>query len=55
MQGTACYVRGGNEVLNAVKNEIKINVGETARDRTFSLEVGRCFGACGFSSCNYDE
>ncbi len=48
-QGTACYVRGGNEVLNAVKNELKINVGETARDRTFSLEVGRCFGACGLA------
>jgi NADH:ubiquinone oxidoreductase subunit E len=48
-QGTACYVRGGNEVLAAVKNELKINVGETTEDRTFSLEVGRCFGACGLA------
>lgn len=48
-QGTACYVRGGNEVLSAVKNELKINVGETTEDRMFSLEVGRCFGACGLA------
>lgn len=48
-QGTACYVRGGNEVLSAVKNELKVNVGETTEDRMFSLEVGRCFGACGLA------
>lgn len=48
-QGTACYVRGGNEILTAVKSELKINVGETTKDRTFSLEVGRCFGACGLA------
>lgn len=48
-QGTACYVRGGNEVLSAVKNELKINVGETTSDHQFSLEVGRCFGACGLA------
>ncbi|HEY4788085.1 MAG TPA: NAD(P)H-dependent oxidoreductase subunit E [Bacteroidales bacterium] len=48
-QGTACYVRGGNEVLAAVRNELKVNVGETTEDRTFSLEIGRCFGACGLA------
>jgi NADH:ubiquinone oxidoreductase subunit E len=48
-QGTACYVRGGNEVLAAVKNELKIKVGETTVDRNFSLEIGRCFGACGLA------
>jgi NADH:ubiquinone oxidoreductase subunit E len=48
-QGTACYVRGGNEVLAAVKNELNINVGETTKDREYSLEVGRCFGACGLA------
>jgi NADH:ubiquinone oxidoreductase subunit E len=48
-QGTACYVRGGHEVLNAVKNELKIEPGDTTNDRQFSLEVGRCFGACGLA------
>jgi NADH:ubiquinone oxidoreductase subunit E len=47
--GTACYVRGGNEVLQALKRRLGIDVGETTPDRQFSLEVGRCFGACGMA------
>lgn len=47
--GTACYVRGGNEVLAAFIEELGIAVGETTEDRRFSLEVGRCFGACGLA------
>lgn len=47
--GTACYVRGGQDVLASLKNTLGIDVGETTEDRTFSLEVGRCFGACGLA------
>lgn len=47
--GTACYVRGGKEVLSALKKELGIDVGETTEDRQFSLDVGRCFGACGLA------
>lgn len=47
--GTACYVRGGKEVLAAVQKELGIEVGSTTEDRLFSLEVGRCFGACGLA------
>lgn len=47
--GTACYVRGGKAVLDAFKNKLKIDVGDTTDDRLFSLEVGRCFGACGLA------
>ena len=47
--GTACYVRGGNEVLRAMKDKLGIDVGGTTPDRQFSLEVGRCFGACGMA------
>lgn len=47
--GTACYVRGGNRVLDAVKIHLGIDVGETTGDRRFSLETGRCFGACGLA------
>jgi NADH:ubiquinone oxidoreductase subunit E len=47
--GTACYVRGGKEVLAAMQEELSIGVGETTEDRQFSLEVGRCFGACGLA------
>jgi NADH:ubiquinone oxidoreductase subunit E len=44
--GTACYVRGGKQILDALKKRLKIDVGETTADRKFSLEVARCFGAC---------
>jgi len=47
--GTACYVRGGMNVLEALKKELGIDVGETTEDREFSLEVARCFGACGLA------
>ncbi len=47
--GTACYVRGGKDVLEAFRKKLGIDVGETTPDRRFSLEVGRCFGACGMA------
>ena len=47
--GTACYVRGGKQVLEAIKQRLAIDVGDTTEDRQFSLEVARCFGACGLA------
>jgi NADH:ubiquinone oxidoreductase subunit E len=47
--GTACYVRGGKKVLSALKKELEIDVGQTTQDRLFSLDIGRCFGACGLA------
>ncbi len=47
--GTSCYVRGGKEVLEACKKQLRIDVGQTTEDRLFSLDVGRCFGACGLA------
>jgi NADH:ubiquinone oxidoreductase subunit E len=47
--GTACYVRGGKRVLDQIKQELGIDVGGTTEDRVFSLEVARCFGACGLA------
>jgi len=47
--GTACYVRGGKDVLGALKDHLGIDVGETTDDRIFSLDIGRCFGACGLA------
>lgn len=47
--GTACYVRGGQEVLKAFIHELKVKVSETTPDRMFTLDVGRCFGACGLA------
>ncbi|MFI4910872.1 MAG: NAD(P)H-dependent oxidoreductase subunit E [Sedimentisphaeraceae bacterium JB056] len=47
--GTACYVRGGKEVLDSLKKELGIDIGGTTEDRMFSLDIGRCFGACGLA------
>jgi NADH:ubiquinone oxidoreductase subunit E len=47
--GTACYVRGGKQVLETLKQELAIDVGGTTPDGLFSLEVARCFGACGLA------
>lgn len=47
--GTACYVQGANEVLTALKQQLDIEIGETTPDKMFTLDVGRCFGACGLA------
>ena len=47
--GTACYVRGGKDVLSKLKSVLGIEVGETTEDKIFSLSVMRCIGACGLA------
>ncbi len=47
--GTACYVRGGKRILDTLKQKLGIDVGETTADQMFSLDVARCFGACGLA------
>ena len=47
--GTACYVRGADKVLEAFKNELGIDVGQTTSDGKFSLDALRCVGACGLA------
>jgi NADH:ubiquinone oxidoreductase subunit E len=47
--GTACYVRGGKQVLEGCRQELGIDVGGTTGDGLFTLEVARCFGACGLA------
>jgi len=48
-QGTACYVRGGKRVLEAVTKHCRCGVGETSEDRRYSVDIVRCLGACGLS------
>lgn len=48
-RGTACHVRGSSKVLNALRNALKIEPGETSRDRMFTLDVVACIGACGLA------
>ena len=45
-RGTACHVKGSLAVLQALKQSLKIDAGQTTRDGQFSLEVVACIGAC---------
>lgn len=47
--GTACYVRGAGQILQALKDELKIETGQVTEDGLFSLQPARCLGACGLA------
>ena len=47
--GTACYVKGAQQIIDKIKDEIGVEVGETTPDGKFSLEATRCVGACGLA------
>ncbi|HNQ47210.1 MAG TPA: NAD(P)H-dependent oxidoreductase subunit E [Syntrophorhabdus sp.] len=47
--GTACYVRGSQQVLDKAQKDLGIKVGGTTEDRRYSLDVVRCIGACGLA------
>ena len=47
--GTACYVKGADKVLGALKRELGVQVGETTKDKLFTLQEARCLGACGIA------
>ncbi|MEW6724203.1 MAG: NADH-quinone oxidoreductase subunit NuoE [Bacillota bacterium] len=46
-KGTACYVKGAEQVLARIEQELGIKAGDTTSDGKFSIEVVRCLGACG--------
>lgn len=47
--GTACYVKGSQKVLDRVRKELGIDVGQTTADGRFTLQATRCLGACGLA------
>jgi len=47
--GTACYVRGAEQVLAEFKRQLSIEVGQSTADNKFSLNCLRCVGACGLA------
>lgn len=47
--GTACYVRGGQRLLETLTSTLGIEPGGCTQDRQFSLETVRCLGACGLA------
>lgn len=47
--GTACYVRGGQAILDRLKKDLEVDIGSITSDGLYSLEVMRCAGACGLA------
>jgi len=47
--GTACYVKGAGQILDALEKKYDIKSGETTPDGKVSLVTARCLGACGLA------
>lgn len=47
--GTACYVKGGQNVLDKFSERLGIGIGQTTSDGLFTLDGLRCIGACGIA------
>ncbi len=45
--GTACYVKGAQTILDALREKLGIDIDECTPDGKFSLTACRCIGACG--------
>jgi NADH:ubiquinone oxidoreductase subunit E len=47
--GTACYVKGSQEIMDKLAEELNVKVGKTTEDKLFTLEATRCLGCCGLA------
>ncbi len=47
--GTACFVRGAEDILRDIEADLGIKTGETTADGMFTLKDIRCVGACGLA------
>ena len=47
--GTACYVKGAEEVMKEAQKVLNIEEGGTTQDGYYSLDSVRCVGCCSFA------
>ncbi|MFH0702411.1 MAG: NAD(P)H-dependent oxidoreductase subunit E [bacterium] len=47
--GTACYLKGAGKILEEIKKELNIDIGQITENGKFSLEAVRCIGCCGLA------
>ncbi|MHC4193614.1 MAG: NADH-quinone oxidoreductase subunit NuoE [Planctomycetota bacterium] len=45
-RGTACHVRGGRNIIRAIRRILGVEEGETTEDMEFTFETVACLGAC---------
>lgn len=47
--GTACYLKGGEDLLQELENLLGTGVNTVTEDGEFSVEAVRCLGCCGLA------
>ena len=47
--GTACYLRGGDDLIKEFERQLGVGVNATTPDGLFSIEAVRCLGCCGLA------
>ncbi len=47
--GTACYIRGGQKMLDKLQSALNVAPGQTTADGAFTLQTVRCVGSCSMS------
>ncbi len=47
--GTACYLKGGDDIMKALEDELGVGVNTVTPDGEFSTEAVRCLGCCGLA------
>ncbi|HNW35308.1 MAG TPA: NADH-quinone oxidoreductase subunit NuoE [Candidatus Ozemobacteraceae bacterium] len=45
-RGTACHVRGSDQILKAFESELGITAGQTTKDGLITLDIVACLGSC---------
>lgn len=54
--GTACYIKGAQQLLDTVQRDLNVAPGETTADGQVSLLTARCLGSCGLApAVVYDQ
>ena len=44
-----CMLNGSDQIIDYIKEKLKIDAGETTEDRMFTLKTVECLGACGYA------
>jgi bidirectional [NiFe] hydrogenase diaphorase subunit len=47
--GTACYVKGAQQILDAIEKDFGLAAGQVSADNKLGVSVARCIGACGLA------
>jgi bidirectional [NiFe] hydrogenase diaphorase subunit len=47
--GTACFVKGADDIVQVVSDAYSVPAGETSEDGSLTLKTARCLGSCGLA------